>query len=109
MISLPFPPSVNGLFRNVRGRGRVKTQRYLTWLSAAGWDVKGAKPVEGPYRLAITLKRPDKRHRDLDNHAKAISDLLVEHGVTPDDSNMQELVIRWDDAVMCPTVTVRAG
>lgn len=109
VIKLPFPPSTNTLFANVRGKGRVKTERYKTWIAAAGWDVKGAEPVDGPYHLEIVLKRPDNRRRDLDNCIKAISDLLVEHGITPDDSLCQGLTVQWSDAKMCPLVKVKAG
>ncbi len=59
-ITLPLPPSVNALYRNVAKRGRVKTERYNTWLQAAGWALKEQKPgkVEGPYCLWLYCGKP---------------------------------------------------
>jgi crossover junction endodeoxyribonuclease RusA len=94
-LSLPYPPSVNGLYANIPGKGRVKTERYKTWINAAGWNVKAARPVKvaGPYTLEITLFQSDKRKRDIDNIIKPISDLLVEHQLVEDDSLCQRLVV----------------
>lgn len=97
-LKIPNPPSVNALFRNVPGKGRVKTKRYLTWIQAAGWAIKEQKPgkVEGPYCLWLYCGKPDNRRRDLANLEKAVSDLLVSHGVIKDDSHCVELHLYWD-------------
>ena len=118
MIKLPFPVPTNALYRKPVGSdgkryGKIKTKRYNAWLDEAGWRIvqqRPFQPTEGAYRLDITLQRPDKRKRDLDNLVKAISDLLVKQGVTPDDSEMVSLTVRWSDApVGGPTVYVTAG
>ena len=44
VINLPFPVSVNALYRNVRGRGRVMTERHKTWRQAAGWELEQQRP-----------------------------------------------------------------
>lgn len=87
-LRLPLPPSVNGLYANVPGKGRVKSARYRTWLNAAGWCLKEGRPkkVKGEYVLWLWCERPDERKRDLFNLVKAVEDLLVEHGVVEDDS-----------------------
>ena len=113
MIHLPFPPSVNALWRAVKGRN-IKSAQYRAWEKEAGWSLNHNPSWIGhqnkPYHLDITLVRPDKRKRDLDNvGSKAISDLLVKHGITPDDSLMQSLTVRWADAAEGPTVRVTAG
>lgn len=99
MLSLPFPPSVNNLYVNVPGKGRIKSPEYRQWLAEAGWLLKAQKPakVEGAYRLAIIADRPDRRARDLDNLAKAVSDLLKKQGVITDDSHAQTLLLAWSD------------
>lgn len=107
-IVLPMPPSGNALYRNVNGRGRVKSERYKTWLNAAGWSLKEQKPgkVEGEYRLWLYCDKPDNRRRDLANLEKAVSDLLVSHGVVTDDSLCVELHLYWSGTGRECTVNV---
>lgn len=84
------PPSTNGLYANVAGRGRVKTERYRTWLQAVGWDMnryhnhKWAEPVY----LTIAIGKL-RGSADVSNRVKAVEDLLVAHGIIPGDS------IKW--------------
>lgn len=83
-LDLPIPPSVNNMFP---GRsGRFKSAEYKAWIKAAGWELNAQKvrPVSGPY--ALTLELPEKMRGDVDNRLKGISDLLVSHRLTPDDS-----------------------
>jgi crossover junction endodeoxyribonuclease RusA len=96
-LTLPFPPSVNALTRNVPGVGRVKTARYKAWITEAGWEARRqhAGKVLGPYALTIIAKRPDARRRDLGNLEKAISDLLVSLGIIEDDYLAQRIEKLW--------------
>ena len=104
------PPSANGLFANVPGRGRVKSEKYRGWLNAVGWDLKLAKPerVAGPVNVTLLFERPKGRRRaDLDNRAKAALDLLVTHGVIEDDHLVQRLTLAWAPISGCQ-ITVEA-
>lgn len=112
-VTLPFPPPVNNLYRNVPGRGRVTTERYRTWKQAAGWDMRQAMmarnnppPLEGEVQVFITLCKPDRRKRDLDGMAKAIIDQLVEHQVIADDSQVTWLRLAWSETGPAATVMV---
>lgn len=107
-VRLPLPPSVNALYANVAGKGRVKSARYRTWLNAAGWELKARKrgKVSGDYQLWIWAERPDKRRRDLGNLEKPISDLLVANGVVEDDSQCIGIHIYWAGAGRECTVKV---
>lgn len=100
VFTLPFPPSVNNLFVNLPGHGRVKTQRYRTWRNAAGWDIKAAKPEKfsGPVEISVVYQRPDNRRRDLDNLFKAIADALVEFEVIEDDSKIERIALEWGES-----------
>lgn len=96
-ISLPFPPSVNNLYCNAGKRGRYKSPGYMAWCAEASIGIKDAhRQGIKAYHLAICLKRPDRRQRDLGNYEKAISDLLVSHGVIADDSGCERLSMQWD-------------
>lgn len=95
-LKLPSPPSTNTLFRNVPGKGRVKTERYKTWLRAASNEAM-AQPrfkIAGSYVLDITVMRRNVRS-DLDNVCKALSDALVAWEYVEDDRHMAELHVRW--------------
>lgn len=96
-LTLPFPPSTNNLFVNVKGRGRVKSARYAQWCTEAGWEAKRQRAgrVEGPYALHITACRPDARKRDLANLEKPISDALTAAGIIEDDHLCQKLTMTW--------------
>jgi len=99
ITSAHFPPSVNSLFRNVAGKGRVRTKRYKEWAAAAGWDCVRKGSIAGPFQIAIILSRKKRRfNADLDNHGtKAILDLLVSHQVIEDDSLAERISIEWGD------------
>ncbi len=118
-LDLPEPPSTNELFANTSherraaamasGRklpGRVKTVAYKTWLNAAGWMLTSQRPgrIEGRYTLEVWAARSGK---DLGNLEKALSDLLVEHGVIADDSLSTRITLEWNDEL--PTRQIRVS
>jgi Holliday junction resolvase RusA-like endonuclease len=67
----------------VPGRGRVKTERYIAWQNAAGWDIAKQRPkkVKGKVEVWIYLQDDDDRVSDADNRSKAVLDLLVSHKI----------------------------
>jgi crossover junction endodeoxyribonuclease RusA len=95
-LTLPWPPSTNRYWRNLAGR---------TVLSKAGREYKVAvanqvreqlggrvKGFTGPVAVHIELCPPDRRKRDIDNHAgKGLLDALQASGVIVDDSQIVEL------------------
>ncbi|MBI0447198.1 RusA family crossover junction endodeoxyribonuclease [Deinococcus sp. DB0503] len=95
-MSLPFPPSVNRMWRSVQGRNI---------LSAAGREYRKAGlasldpqrlacwPRTGRLSVSVTLCPPDARRRDVDNYLKAVLDLLTHGGVYVDDSQIDRLTI----------------
>lgn len=94
---IPVPPSTNALYTNVPGKGRVKTARYKTWITEAGW---AAKVSAGPGNLpsfrgavAVAIEVPRSSRIDLDN-IKAVPDLLVSLGIIADDRLIDELHVR---------------
>lgn len=96
IFTIPFPPSVNHMFFNVPGKGRVKSNAYRVWRSAAGWDIKAAKPEKfnGPVEVLITLERKTMRG-DIDNRIKAILDVLVDMDVLVDDKQVEKVSAEW--------------
>jgi crossover junction endodeoxyribonuclease RusA len=107
-IDLPKPPSVNALFFNAPGRGRVKTKEYRAWIEAAGWVLLSQKPsrVTGPVALEYLLE--DAGRIDLGNYEKPITDLLVSQGIIEDDkrSVVRRINLSWSPEITGCQVTI---
>lgn len=110
-VTLPFPVSVNAMYRSVRGRV-IKSARYRAWIEHAGLQLNSQHPAKivGPVHIRLDLVAPDARKRDADNLLKPVIDLLVTHQIiSADDST----IVRWahpewaDSGEPC-TVTVTA-
>lgn len=76
---LPWPPSLNRLWRY--GRGRVyRSKVYKQWIKAADdyWLMQKPrqkiKQIKGPFQIELILIPPNNRARDQDNHSKAVLD-----------------------------------
>jgi len=95
-FELPFPPSVNSMYRAFR-RGNICT----TIMSKKGReyveDVRDCVQVSVPLtvrlEVRIELYPPDNRRRDIDNYAKSVLDSLTKSGVWEDDSQIDKLTI----------------
>lgn len=107
-LCLPMPPSVNALFANKRAGGRTKTAEYKAWQHLAGMCVRDShRQALGPYSLSIALKRSTvSTLSDLTNREKAISDLLVAHGIVKDDRYCHRLVMVWDEGIDADCVVI---
>lgn len=93
---LSYPPSANGLWRNVNGTTLIARQ-YRAWRKVALTELMVQRPakIPGPYRLTLIATRPDNRRRDLGNLEKAVSDLLQAAGVVRDDCDAQSTFLAW--------------
>ncbi len=93
-FTLPFPPSTNNLYRNAPKphMKRPKTKGYLAWIVEAGWELKIQKviPLRGPVKLTYELQNDAKGLSlwDYANREKAVTDLLVEHGIIEADHRL---------------------
>lgn len=110
-MTLPFPPSINALYRAVGGRS-IMSAKYREWRDEAGWGMAAqrAGKVQGPVSVSVSLVAPDKRKRDLDNVGfKAVIDLLVSHQIIEaDDSTcVRKIEAEWASSGAPCTVTIR--
>ncbi len=91
-LTLPFPPSVNGLFGGGSGQKRFPSKKYKDWLKlcATKADIYGIAvnfaPISQAITITYTFSWPDKRVRDGQNYMKAVTDWLVNQGVIEDDN-----------------------
>jgi len=94
-LELPFPPSVNHLWRRVGHRtllsrgGRAFRRSVQAVLSA-----RNVRPIAGRLAVTIDVHPPDRRRRDLDNALKALLDALQHGGAYHDDAQIDDLHIR---------------
>lgn len=108
-FTLPFPPSVNGLYFNLKKGGRVKTTRYQNWIKEATTQLNkqsyGVRHVitpltplfKQPVEVSYVVGRPDKRTRDLSNTLKALDDIMVSYGILKDDSLIHKFTAEWGE------------
>jgi len=113
-IVLPFPPSVNSIWRSVgkkNGKARfIKSKSYAKWQSEAAIALyKQEREVfTGKVRATYLFSGKNrynldgsvsKRHPDLDNLAKALGDFLETQGIIKNDRDIMDLRLIWDDRI----------
>jgi len=95
-IKLPWPPSVNRYWRNVKGRTLISAEGRAYKKAVAGLvmakGLAGAFSGDDRLEVAIAAHVPDKRRRDLDNLLKASLDAITE-AIGVDDSQIDDLRI----------------
>lgn len=96
-VTLPAPPSVNNLFANVMGKGRIKTREYRDWLATAESLLLGLEsPASYPCCVYLVLQGEWDLRRDGDNVFKSVIDAAKNAGVIPSDS--LRYVVGWHGA-----------
>lgn len=108
-ITLPFPVSLNNMFINVR-KGRIRSQRYDSWIQEAGTEIMRQRPSKCAGRVVLFFEfgEPDRRKRDVSNLIKPVEDLLVKHGIieADDSSIVRGVHASWSEAVEGCRITV---
>jgi crossover junction endodeoxyribonuclease RusA len=99
-VFLPYPPSLNKLWKPVARGKLVRSPAYRSWMNDAVWvvflAVRDQGKIRGPYVLNVWLHPTSaQRLRDVDNFLKAPCDALVKGGAVEDDSLCQDLRVRW--------------
>jgi len=95
VLTLPFPPSVNGYWRNINGRTLIsaKGRAYKKAVARLTQWNYAAKQLESRLEVLVILHPPDRRKRDIDNSMKALLDSMQAAGVYLDDSQIDRLAI----------------
>ncbi len=114
-LQLPFPPSVNSMWRTPRsgplaGRTMLSEdgRRYRRAVADAVLVARAGRQLRQRLAVTIEARMPDRRKRDLDNLPKAVLDGLTHAGVWLDDGQIDDLrVWRSDRMVGCVLVTIR--
>lgn len=112
VLHLDMPPSVNNLYFNRKGKGRIRTPEYVNWQIKAGWQIQVArqKPISGP--VEVTYRFVDAGRADLGNLEKAVTDLLVKHRLIEGDHRqiVRDIHLKWaPDVLGCHVVVSPAS
>lgn len=96
-ITLPFPPSVNGMFAQNKKNAklRFKTKEYKAWLASCP-ELDDYK-CDGQCTISYLIFFPDDRIRDGQNYMKAPLDYLCAQGVIEDDNRRIVKGEQWID------------
>ena len=97
-LTLPYPPSVNTIWRRVGNKTLLSKQGRLYRRNVAR-HIVGSKRFEGRLSVTVDIYPPDRRKRDLDNVLKALFDGITHAGVWEDDSQIDELHVYRRDRV----------
>ena len=109
-IELPWPPSVNHVWRRV-GSKTILSADGRKYREAVGQHclmrkIAGAR-ISGRLSVRILVNPPDRRRRDIDNLTKVPLDALTHAAVWEDDSQIDELYIRRDAVTPGGTITIQ--
>src|SRR5262245_50712389 len=105
-FTLPYPPSANRYWRNMRNR-EVLSAEAREYKKRAAQEARLAcdHPLSGDVGLELTVYRP-RKSGDLSNRIKVLEDALI--GVAyHDDSQVTELYAFRRDDKLYPRVVVR--
>jgi crossover junction endodeoxyribonuclease RusA len=105
-VELPWPPSANRYWRNVRGRTIVskeahlykRTVRQLSYIENLG----GRIPLKGRLSVSIMAHPPDRRKRDLDNILKVTFDAMEFAGYFLNDSQIDIIHVERQPRTLGP-------
>ena len=99
IIEVPlWPPTTNSLYRNVNGRMLISKRARKFYKDGCELITPGTT-LSCRLKLTVKLFPPDKRVRDIDNHLKAICDLLTKANVWEDDSLVDMLTVSRETIV----------
>jgi crossover junction endodeoxyribonuclease RusA len=96
VLNLPYPPSVNHMYINARGRRfpNAKAKAYKTAISEYVAEYRVPKFEDAKIALIVWAYPPDRRKRDISNLLKIIEDSLQDAGVFNDDFNIDFIEIK---------------
>lgn len=113
-LRLPWPPSVNRIWRNVvigRSARTLLSRDGRLYFEDAARRVqvqREGRRIGGRAQVEIVLHAPTRAQIDIDNRAKAVLDACTKGGLWADDNQVDVLVVRRDCVLKGGAVVVRA-
>ena len=111
VVDLPFPPSVNRIWRGNRGivhRSKV----YIDWVTDADMGVMARRQypkhkITGAFELHLCVNESHRNCGDLDNKIKVVLDWAQSRDLIRNDSDCRRLIAEWGDAEHGCRLTLR--
>ena len=109
-IKLPWPPSTNRVWRNVKGRTILSADgrmyREVVGMHCLASKIAG-KRLSGRLSVRFIINPPDRRRRDIDNLVKVPLDALTHAAVWLDDSQIDEMYMRRKEVKKDGEITIQ--
>jgi len=104
-IDLPFPPSVNAIWRSFRGRVVASKEAQIWWKLAEGtlytqrpaWKAR----ISGPFEAELMFDQSKRGRKDLDNLSKLPLDAAQRFGIIDNDRLCERLTSSWGEVDGC--------
>ena len=99
-ITLPLPPSVNGLYAGMARR--FKSKKYKEWIDEAIEEGEFSAPEMNPdvwlkgvytFYMPLMCKNGNVKRRDVANYEKATSDFIGDHLIGFDDMMLKTVCL----------------
>lgn len=95
-FAIPTPPSVNALYKNIKGIGRAKTGLYDDMIRRGVAAIRNQRvPVVDGYVIAIFGVERMSLSADIDNRLKSILDTIVKAEIITDDRFVTAIAVSW--------------
>lgn len=96
-FTIPTPPSVNQIYRNKQGRGRVKTGLYDDFIARAITAIRlqRVSPLDPGNYIAVFGVERMSACADVDNRLKSMIDSIVKAGIIEDDRFITAIAVSW--------------
>lgn len=113
-IRLPWPPSVNAIWRNVVIKGKPRTllssdgRAYFERAAGEVLGQRAGRRIAGRAAVEIILHAPTRASIDIDNRAKALLDACTKGGLWADDDQVDVLLVMRGGVVRMGAAIVRA-
>lgn len=95
-FTLPTPPSVNELYKNLPGKGRVKSGAYDDFVRRGVTAIRNQRVASlSGYVIAIFGVERMSLSADIDNRLKSMLDTIVKAGIVVDDRFITAIAVSW--------------
>lgn len=112
ILTLPYPPSGNHMWKHSRAGQHYLTQQAKAYYNLVAEVVRKSGHgglLTGKLHVECDIYPPDNRRRDIDNCFKVIGDACTKAGVWKDDTQINRLVLERMETVKHGLIAIRVA